>query len=237
MAVWERGRGLPSVEQAIALLASASPEASLDRLARLSLGRRDGLLLTLREWSFGPDIVGMAPCPNCGDRLEFSFEVDDLRSTPEREPEPDEEFSIAISNYEVRFRLINSWDLVEILGGIDLSSAREILLKRCILEVRCRGEEISLDDLPVSVLAEVVKEMEFLDPQADLQLLLSCPSCGHRWEAGFDIVLFFWREIESWVRRILREVHTLAQAYGWSESDILAMSPKRRLIYLDLVER
>jgi hypothetical protein len=33
----------------------------------------------------------------------------------------------------------------------------------------------------------------------------------------------------------LREVHTLAWAYGWREADILAMSPARRQFYIELV--
>ena len=36
------------------------------------------------------------------------------------------------------------------------------------------------------------------------------------------------------VARILREVHTLAAAYGWSEAEILALSPARRRVYLEL---
>jgi hypothetical protein len=73
------------------------------------------------------------------------------------------------------------------------------------------------------------------DPQADVQLALTCPACGHQWEATFDIASFFWSEIDSWAHRILREVHTLASAYGWREADILAMSPQRRQLYLEMV--
>jgi hypothetical protein len=34
----------------------------------------------------------------------------------------------------------------------------------------------------------------------------------------------------------VREVHLLASAYGWRESDILAMTPWRRQLYLELVQ-
>jgi len=179
-------------------------------------------------------LVGMATCPECGDRLELNFDVVDLRATPENEP--DEEFSIAVSDYDVRFRLINTQDLVAIIDDRDVVFARHMLISRCILAVHYRGEESTLNKLPVDVVNEVVERMELLDPQADVQLALTCPSCGHQWEAAFDIVSFFWTEIESWVRRILREVHTLARAYGWRESDILAMSPQRRQLYLELVD-
>ena len=218
------------------MLESASPDISPDYLARISIGQRDGFLLTLREWAFGSHLLGMATCPNCGDRLEISFDVDDLRATSGSETCPDEEFSVAVSDYMVRFRLVNSQDLAEIIDAMDLGFARQVLLDRCILGAYLRDEESSPEHLPIEVLNTVVEEMERLDPQGDVQLALSCPSCGHQWESAFDIVSFFWSEIEGWVRRILREVHTLARAYGWRESDILAMSPKRRLIYLELID-
>lgn len=222
------------MQRAMALLASASPEVPADSLARLPIGERDGLLLTLREWAFGPHLIGMATCPECGDRLELNFDTSDVRATTENES--DEEFSIAVSDYDLRLRLINTQDLVAILDGNDLASAREILLNRCILAVSYRGEESSIDQLPFDVVGEVVEQMELLDPQADMQLALTCPSCTHQWEAAFDIVSFFWTEIESWAPRLLHEVHSLARAYGWRESDILAMSPTRRQLYLELID-
>mgnify|MGYP003381458898 FL=1 len=62
-----------------------------------------------------------------------------------------------------------------------------------------------------------------------------CPSCDHRWSALFDIVSFFWREIDDWARRTLREVHSLGRAYGWSEADILTLSAWRRRAYLEMI--
>ena len=73
------------------------------------------------------------------------------------------------------------------------------------------------------------------DPQADLEVNLTCPACGHRWAALVDVAAFLWTELKAQARRLLREVHTLALAYGWRESDILAMSSRRRQAYLDMV--
>jgi hypothetical protein len=36
-------------------------------------------------------------------------------------------------------------------------------------------------------------------------------------------------------RSLLAEVHSLARAYGWTESEILALSPQRRSTYLEMV--
>jgi hypothetical protein len=73
------------------------------------------------------------------------------------------------------------------------------------------------------------------DPLADLTLLATCPACGHNWRILFDIVSYFWDEIQAWGGRLMREVHTLASAYGWRETDILAMSAWRRQRYLEMI--
>jgi hypothetical protein len=77
--------------------------------------------------------------------------------------------------------------------------------------------------------------MSELDPQGDVQIALNCTQCSHRWDAPLDIASFVWSEIHAWVVRLLNEVHALALAYGWRESDILAMSPWRRQAYLELI--
>jgi hypothetical protein len=77
--------------------------------------------------------------------------------------------------------------------------------------------------------------MAACDPQAEVLLDLNCPACGHGWQALFDVVAFFWAELAAQAKRLLREVHTLARAYGWREADILGMSARRRQFYLEMV--
>jgi hypothetical protein len=73
------------------------------------------------------------------------------------------------------------------------------------------------------------------DPQAEIELALTCPACGLLWRTPFDVVNFLWQEIDAWAASLLGEVHILASNYGWSERDILALSPLRRAYYLDLI--
>lgn len=232
LSVWEQGIGLPPVKRALDLLAGSCSEMPLDELARLSIGQRDYLLFRLRECTFGPQMVCLATCPVCGERLELTFNVGDILAAPE--VGPDEDLEVVVSGYALRFRLPNSLDLVAIAGSENTESARDLLLNRCMLAILHKGEQITVDRLPTEVVNAVMELMEKADPQADVRLDLSCPACAHRWEAAFDIVQFFWSEIESWARRILFEVHLLARAYGWCEANILAMSPKRRQIYLEM---
>jgi hypothetical protein len=104
-----------------------------------------------------------------------------------------------------------------------------LLLERCI-------ELVNDSPLSSAVVEKVVAEMAAADPLADTELDLRCPACSAQWLAPFDVVGFLWGEIETWARRALRDVHTLARAYGWAEAEILALSPVRRRAYLDLVE-
>ena len=110
-----------------------------------------------------------------------------------------------------------------------------MLLHRCLLSVEQRGAPADYDKLPPEAVEGVTKSMAEADPLADIQLSLTCPNCEQPWRAVFDIVSFLWMEIEVWAWRILKEVHTLAQAYGWSEREILTLSPTRRQLYLDMV--
>jgi hypothetical protein len=94
-----------------------------------------------------------------------------------------------------------------------------------------------VSSLPAVVIDQVAEQMRSMDPQADIELALKCPGCEHAWTATFEILDYFWREIESWKQRILQEVHRLARAYGWGERDILQMSAWRRRSYLEMIEK
>jgi hypothetical protein len=233
---WEHGIGRRPSVRALTVLEVACPEMSPDALAALSLGRRDALLLASRALTFGTALTGLAVCPACGNRLEMTFSVADVMVRDPSEAN-DGEFHLVCEDYEVRFRLPYTTDVVEagITGRHDLDAARRALLRACITHATHAGQDLSADELPASVLSAVVDGMAAADPQANVDLALTCPACAHPWSAPFDIATFFWHEIAARAIRTLQDVHTLASAYGWAECDILAMNPHRRQAYLGLV--
>ncbi len=236
--VWERGLSQSPVQRALSLLAAACSDTPAEGLMQLSIGQRDARLLSLREWAFGPQLVGVATCPACDEQLEMVFNVADIRVSPSPPGSPVEEvetFTLNIADYAVSFRVPNSHDLGLINDQTDVEAARRLLFERCVLSAQRDGTDVSVTELPGDVTAALVARMAETDPQAEVQLTLTCPACGHYWQATFDIVSFFWQEIHDWAQRILREVHVLASAYGWREADILALSPRRRQFYLELV--
>lgn len=227
------------------LLEAVWPEAPPEDLARLSIGQRDKRLINLREWTFGPQMVCQTTCPKCDERLEFNLDVADIRTMSSYQPScnggegegRNGSLTLSIGDYEVSFRLPNSMDLAAVAEIKEMAESRRLLSQQCLLEVYRRGEEIGVEELPEEVNEAVVKRMAEADPQGDLHLSLSCPECRHEWLSAFDIVTFFWSEIDAWAHRILREVHTLASAYGWQEAGILSMSHWRRQYYLTMVTR
>jgi uncharacterized protein (UPF0212 family) len=189
----------------------------------------------MREEIFGPKFSGLASCPECGEQLETGFRSEEIRATPSSEPGQD--LSVDIDGYVMHFHLPNTLDLMAVSGLKDLSESTQALLRRCLLEARFKGKEAAFDELPEVVLDEAQIHMNESDPQADVQLNLTCPECGHNWRTAFDILSFLWKEIDVWALRTLNDVHVLASAYGWSEAEILAMSSWRRQVYLELVSQ
>ncbi len=232
--VWHRGVSESLYRRPLTLLEAACPEAVPEKLSAMSIGRRDANLLTLRERVFGPDLSSVTTCSACGERLELNFRVSDIQVKAEIKQL--DKLSLDVDGYEVEFRLPNSLDLPLIAGQPDVGSARQLLLERCVTRVNHDDRDVGLEEVPSEIMDAVTARMAEADPQADVQLALACPACGNEWQATFDIVMFFWTEIETWVRRVLHEVHALASAYRWRETDILEMSPWRRQFYLNLVK-
>lgn len=234
LSVWERGLGQPAVQQALYLLAAVSPETPPDDWALLSIGRRDAFLLALRERTFGSRIVSLATCPACDEQAEIAFEVAQVLAEPPSTPPST--LTLHASGCHVQFRLPNSLDVAAIGNAESIDAARAALLARCLLSAERGGERVAAEQLPAEIASEVAARMSAADPQADVRLVCTCPACGHSWQAAFDVVSFFWTEICAWANRTLREIHWLASAYGWRETDILALSPMRRRLYLEMVE-
>ena len=240
--VWEQGNLQTPLQRALLLLAAACPEKSFQELAQLSLGQRDGLLLSLREKTFGEQLNSVVVCPKCTEKVELNFKTTDLViSSAQEVPEVQ---SLTVDEYTVQFHLPNSQDMAAIAGDHSLGVVDTLnptlsptlqLLEQCLEHISYQGQEVALEQLPPSVINAIQTQMAETDPQADIQINLECPVCGNSWQTLFDIVSFFWSEINTWAKRTLYEVHLLASAYGWGESDIIALSPQRRNLYLEMI--
>jgi hypothetical protein len=245
---WERGEAKRPVWRALSLLWAAWPPGAAPPPETLSIGRRDALLLELRRRLFGPKIMGVTNCPACAQRVEVALEADDIRIAGHRaDADADgdsngagdarpEEFFLSDGPHQVRFRLPNSGDLQEAAAVGDPDAARRLLLERCVLEATCDGRELKAEDMPPDLTDHLARRMGEADAQADVWLLLACPECKGKWQARFDIAAFLWEEVAAWAGGMLRDVARLAAAFGWSEGEILAMTPRRRRAYLRVLD-
>lgn len=232
LSVWERGAAQSVAERAL-LLAAAGTGLSEEEVSKMPVGRRDALLLKLRERMFGQRVDSVAECACCGTRLEMGFDINEVIIDPL--PEREEPASFELDGFRLTCRLPDSRDLLAITDCADIAEGRNVLLSRCLTEIRRNGEDIRADQLPPAVIEAVSERMADRDPQANVELAMVCPSCGSNWSAVFDIASFLWDELEDKAYRILGEVHMLAGCYGWSESEILTMSARRRQHYINMI--
>ena len=251
LTVWEQGLSQPILRRALILLAAAFPEVPEDNLPQLSIGQRDGLLMQLRERLFGQTLLNTAVCPECGERIEWQNSLSDFLLSPDQITRQQEAFELNTGGYQLMFRLPNSLDVAAVINSHQIqelqldqqqsssqsqSQSQQLqLLSRCLLQIEQEGNGCDFDELPDTVLQALTDQLEALDPQADIRLNLTCPECAHVWTVLFDIVSFLWTEVNEWAERMLQTVYQLAAGYGWSEQEILRLSPVRRQLYLGLM--
>lgn len=235
-AAWEQGLDLNLVTRNLLILAKACEGASLNDLARLSIGERDARLLQVRQTVFGHKMHQTAGCPACQEKTEWETHTSQLCLQQFDQLFTVKTYATNQQGYHITYRLANSLDLLKIIQKkLPPEEARYTILTGCLLEVKKMNADAEIESVPVSVLHAVEEEMALQDPQADIQFDLACPVCGHHWQAGFDILNFFWAEVNNWAQRLMQEIYLLARYFNWSENEILALSPRRRQLYLQMI--
>ncbi len=230
--ILERGRSRSHPERALVMLTAGCPDQPENSLLQLTLGERDRSLLALRRHTFGNKLKGVIDCPSCKSGLTVDLDVDQLLPAA---PLTEKEFTASIAGYDLSFRAPNSEDMLAVLHDSSSEVHPFLALAQRILRALQGSTELSAAALPLEVLDRASGLIESSDPAAELRLTMQCPDCGAAFGVVFDIVSFFWSEISAHARQLLAEVHALASAYGWSEQEILRLSPWRRGVYLGMV--
>jgi len=232
----------PPGERATALLERCLDElepASL--VASLVLGDREALLLHLRRITLGETLDCVLTCPEagCGEPMELELRVGDLLVPPYDDVGPQHEIAVAGSEPPrvVTFRLPTVADLraAERSGGDSPQVVAAAVLARCVGDAGPGAARPSTGQLDAEASAQVTAAMSRLDPQAEVELELTCPACATEFAVVFDTAAFLLRELDARAARLLEEVHALALHYHWGERDILDMAATRRERYLSLL--
>jgi len=223
LALWETGRSLHPLDQGVLAVQAAFPEIE-ESIADWPLGRRNRALAELRCAVFGSKVRGWTSCRQCREQLEFQL---DGRAWAESES-PAGKDRIGVG--ELNYRLPTSRDLAAVAAEQEAPTAARRLLQLCC--VPDGAPDRAWSDEEIDAVGEC---MAAADPLAEILLRFDCPSCGASFDESLDLPTFLWAEMESRAKRMLLAVHTLAAAYGWSEAEILSLSPARREIYLEMV--
>lgn len=231
LALWERAAGVAPADRDDALLAAAEGDPPT------SLGARNAALMGLRSRLFGRVQPLRCNCPHCGAVSEFPIDCDALAQALQPAPEAARMHQMEAAGWRVEFRLPNATDVrVVSEHARDEEEFVLALLQRCVS--RCErddGATCAPQELPAAVAEALSRRMEALEGGASVSFELHCPECALSWAAFMDVGAVLWSELQSRAERLLLDVDVLARAYGWSEAQVLALSPTRRAAYLQLV--
>ncbi|WP_144400827.1 hypothetical protein [Novosphingobium sp. MBES04] len=198
-------------------------DANLQDAAQDTPGGRNLRYVRLQAELGGGGMEAQAACPACAELCEFALPLGAmLESVP---PASDLEVGIEARGERWRFRLPRMSDLAALPPGTELGHA---LAETCRLD----DHGAPVPDLVVEALG---RELDAADPLATPVVELTCSACQTLFSASVDLASFVAREMDRLANRLLRDVHLLARAYGWSEEAILAIPPARRRRYLALI--
>ena len=234
LGLWEEASHRLAPERAVLFAHRADPGLDPDAVARLPLGDRDRLVLALRTQVVDGPLVALADCPACGAQLELEIAPEALLAGPRPDRPAPAERVVTDGSVVVRVRAPTSIDVLAAVGAGDEEAALHELLRRCVLEARDGDRPLTHEDLGPGTRGRIDDALAELDPDAILEVALTCGDCGHAFVRGLDPGELLVLELAAAGRRTLREVHVLAGAYGWSESEILGLGERRRHWYLEL---
>ncbi|WP_328681013.1 hypothetical protein OG905_35980 [Streptomyces sp. NBC_00322] len=235
LATWEAGLAQHDSGRSLLLHRAARPGAGTDALLSMPVGEREADLFALRRALFGERMQVRVECAACGEAMEFDL---DATLFGARAKTPDGPLRVEEGEWAIEFRLPTVADLAAAGAVPDPDEARRLLMARCTVSAVRNGEAVPSDRLaallPEGVQRQLAETAASADPAADVTLNVACPECGEATPAELDITSYLWTELDTWARDLMLDVHLLATAYGWSEPEILALSPLRRRYYLEL---
>ena len=225
LALWERAlhAGAWQREDLLVDAASAGRPAQAPRTP----GARNVALLRWRRAFAGRALPLRASCPRCAGELDLVLDTDTLCDAHRDAPADGVACEAAGRRIELRAPTID--DLRELSARhADVDTLAEALLRRCVVS------HDGAAPFDATQRGTIAMRLEALDPCARLDIALACPDCGHAWSTALDVAAVLWAELRRRAEQLLVDIATLAREYGWSERELLRMSPARRAAYLQL---
>lgn len=211
LAAWEAGERAPEPVRGAAVLTALDGSPWVDRpVAEVAVVAAQSLA----------DLVDVVlTCQRCGTLLDLQLALGQMVGARVASVQ------CPVSFGEVSVRCPTVRDLLAAGGRPD---ARKVLLERCV----DGWQELTAADLEL-----VEQAFEELAGDAVPEVRAQCPDCGEQVTGVVDAAGLLWQQVAATASGLLQDVAALAAAYGWTEPEILALSPARRSAYLQLAAR
>ena len=194
-----------------------------------TLSQRLQALLAMRVASGDAALVLQSDCTRCGEAMEIALNLRDFL----REPAAPRFTWRSDEGVELTLRLPNGHDLRR--WQADQAAAPETLAASLIESVSGVLAGSRPPDV-ASLLPALDDAYEAHDPLSALQLHTHCPGCDHGNTLGCDLESLLIDGFSRSQARMLDDVLRLAQAFHWSEAEILTLPAWRRTHYLRQIE-
>jgi hypothetical protein len=215
LTMWEVLASTAAIARGAAMLVVSGRAASLAEAIDAPLAAGAGAALSELRCREGNSVDTVITCPACGAMLDAPLLLDELPQAAPTGP-------VAVG--DVTVRAPSTRDLLSVVDAADPAAA---LRARCI-------EGPSDWEVNAPPRADLTAAAEELCGAAAVALRAECPDCGAAIVADVDVVDILFARITDDAMAVLRDVGELAAAFGWAESDILALTPVRREHYLTI---
>jgi hypothetical protein len=225
--IWEEGNAASAMQRADLLLDAVGLRG--EEWPHITLGERNRRLLEANTILFGAAVEGVLVSPCCGERIELELSIEHSD-----EVLTSNVLALDLGGVSVRCRPPSCADL-QAIAHVPAENAATALLERCIVEIDHPLPAESTEEAWIalaSVLGEALMEH---DKWAVIDVRTSCPGCSEEFVEALVPAAFVWQRLDAWAIRLLEEIHLLAYWYGWSQSEILELTPMRRRSYLRLI--
>ncbi|MCR2835283.1 hypothetical protein [Parerythrobacter lacustris] len=209
-----------AAEWAVQAVLAGWPGLARTQVEAWPLGQLDNALVALRRTHFGDEWACEPQCTACGETFDLEFDPGTMGFGIPSDWEPG-----ALPTRAIEFS--GDAAIIRPLIVHDL-----IAIERCAQEGDAAAYLAAALEVAEENLSAALELSAELDPLSNIWLATQCPECSAEQALLFDPARFLAEEVARHADRLLGEVADIAQAYHWSEADILAMPAARRRFYL-----
>jgi predicted nucleic-acid-binding protein len=211
---------------------------SADRFWEASVGKRVQCLLTI-ALSGQMQALCCVQCTaqGCGESMEIDM---DLAEIGELQQEADAINCIMIETQNRKIKLRKPSGIDQRRWLKQSYRTEQEVVASIIETLVCDDEtrkQARADLITDDMVHAVNKAMKTADPLIDMVFSVCCPNCGRQGSYSFDLEEYALKKLKKAQMNLIQTIHGLARHYKWTESEILAIPPRRRSQYLTLIER